>query len=86
MHEDKYQSFLEAATIIFDGYSQACPEFPKRQVCNLICFISRKKGEIIQKLSLHADKQTFLQVNVINIIKVLKIKGFQNVCSILKKA
>ena len=32
MHEDKNQSFPEADTIIFDGHSQACSEYPDQQV------------------------------------------------------
>ena len=28
LHEDKYQSFLQASSIVFTGHSQACPKFP----------------------------------------------------------
>ena len=66
LHDDKYQRFLEADTFIFDGHSQVSPDYPKQQVFNIICYISEKK-KIMKLFFLHANKQTFLQVNAVNI-------------------
>ena len=32
LHEDQNQSFLEADTIVFGDYNQACPKYSKQQV------------------------------------------------------
>ena len=39
-----YQSFLQAGSIVFTGHSQACPKYPKLQVCNFFA-ISQKRRE-----------------------------------------
>ena len=31
----KYESLLQTETKVFDGYVQAFPKFPKKQVCNV---------------------------------------------------
>ena len=35
LHADKYESFLQIDTLIFDGHGQAFPEFRKLQVCSV---------------------------------------------------
>ena len=54
-HLDKHENLLQIYTKIFDGYGQAFPKFPKKQVCNVFT-ISLKKLEM---------KLTFLmQINI----------------------
>ena len=45
LHADKHESLLRIDTKIFDGYGQAFPKFPKKQVCNVFT-ISLKKLEM----------------------------------------
>ena len=66
MHEDKLQSFLEADTIVFGGHSQVCPKYPKQQVFEISLQYFKKEGRH-EVGFLHADKQTFLQVDTIKI-------------------
>ena len=68
MHEDEIQSFLEAEadTIVFGGHNQACPKYPKQQVFAIFLQYLKKEGRHEVDF-LHADKQTFLQVDTINI-------------------
>ena len=66
MHKDKNQSFLEADNIVFGGHNQACPKYPKLQVLAIFLQYLKKK-ERCEVDFLHADKQTFLQVDTINI-------------------
>ena len=55
LHADKHESLLQIDTKIFDGYGQAFPKFPKKQICNVFT-ISLKKLEM---------KLTFLmQINI----------------------
>ena len=41
---DKHESFLQVDSMILDVHSQACPKYPKYQVCNII-EISQGKRE-----------------------------------------
>ena len=43
-HEDKYQNFIQAGSINFTDHSQACPDYPKYEVCNILA-ISQKRRE-----------------------------------------
>ena len=55
LHADKDESLLQIMLRLFDGYGQAFPKFPKKQVCNVFT-ISLKKLEM---------KLTFLmQINI----------------------
>ena len=38
------QSFLQAGSIVFTGYSQACSKYPKLHVCNIFA-VSQEKRE-----------------------------------------
>ena len=35
LHADKHQTFLQLDSIDLDGHSQACPNYPKQQVCKI---------------------------------------------------
>ena len=55
LHSDKHESLLQIDNKFFDGYGQAFPKFPKKQVCNVFT-ISLKKLDM---------KLTFLmQINI----------------------
>ena len=66
MRKNKNQSFLEPGTIVFGGHNQACPKYPKQQVFAIVLQNLKKKGRHEVDF-LHADKQTFLKVDTINI-------------------
>ena len=66
LHEDKNQSFLEAGTIAFGGHKQAYPKYPKQQDVAIFLQYLNKEGRHEDNF-LHIDKQTFLQVDTINI-------------------
>ena len=68
MHENKNQSFLEAEadTIVFGGHNHTCPKYPKQQVFAIFLQYLKKEGRHEVDF-LHADKQTSLEVDTINI-------------------
>ena len=66
LHEDKNQSFLETDAIVFGSHNQACPKYPKQQVFAIYLQNLKKEGRHEVDF-LHADRQTFLQVDTINI-------------------
>ena len=45
---DKHQSFLQADSIVFTGYYQACPKYPKRKFVILLQYPKKeeKNGEM----------------------------------------
>ena len=40
---DKHKSFLQDDSITLGVRSQACPKYPKRQVCNILVISQRKR-------------------------------------------
>ena len=66
-HEDKHQSFLQAAIIIFTGHSKACPNYPlnSKFVISLQYLKTKGRDEVD---FFHADKhETILQGDTINL-------------------
>ena len=63
---DKHQRFLQVDTIILDVCGQACPNYPKQQVCYFFA-ISLKKKEASDEVNfLHVDKhKSFLQIDTV---------------------
>ena len=62
---NKHESFLQYDNITLGAYSQACPEYPKQQVCNIFA-ISQGKTLREELDFLPADKrQRFLQIDTI---------------------
>ena len=43
-HADKYQTILQVDTINLGGHGQACPNYPKLQVCKIFA-ISQERSE-----------------------------------------
>ena len=42
---DKQESFLQVDSITLGVCSQACPKYPKQQVCNIFAISPEKHGE-----------------------------------------
>ena len=61
-HLDKHENLLQIYTKIFDGYGQAFPKFPKKQVCNVFT-ISLKKLEGSQMI----NSKQYTDANILGI-------------------
>ena len=45
LHADKHKNFLQVNSTTLGLPSQACPKYPKRQVCNiLVIFQGKREG------------------------------------------
>ena len=66
---DKHQSFLQADSIVFTGYCQACPKCPKKKICNFVAISQKRREEWRNGFDfLHTNKhQSTLQVETINL-------------------
>ena len=66
---DKHQSFLQADSIVFTGYYQACPKYPKNKICNFVAISQKRREEWRNGFDfLHTNKhQSTLQVETINL-------------------
>ena len=59
---DKHQRYHRIGTIILGVCGQACPSYPKQQVCYFLQYLKREVHDEVA--SLHADKhETFLPVD-----------------------
>ena len=43
LHADKHKNFLQVNSITLGLPSQACPKYPKRQVCNILVIFQGKR-------------------------------------------
>ena len=63
-HSDKHRSLLQVDTTIFVVHSQACPEYPKQEVCISLQCLQKDVGYEVDFLP--ADKhQRFFQIDTI---------------------
>ena len=46
LHADKHESLLQIDTRFFDGYGQAFPKFPKKQVWNVYTIPKKVRDEV----------------------------------------
>ena len=64
MPADKHESFLQGDSIFLGVCSQACPKYPKQQVCNAFQYLKENVKDKVDFLP--ADKrQRFLHIDTI---------------------
>ena len=65
LHENEYQSFLQAETIIFGGYRQACPDYTNDKFEISLQYLRKEERDEVDFL--HRDTyQTFLHGDTIS--------------------